>query len=190
MQARSKQELRNDAKERRDAEEHRLISSREIAARLSAVPEYQRAKCICCYVSFRSEVETHELARRILQSDRKLVVPWCDGPILQLTEIQKWAELAPRTMGILEPVPEIRKTEERSRQIENCDLVLIPGLAFTRSGDRLGYGAGHYDRLLETATCCKVALAFACQLMPEIPVEPTDIRMDMIVTQSETIRCS
>ena len=69
--------------------------------------------------------------------------------------------------------------------------MLVPGLAFDRTGTRAGYGGGYYDTYLEGhAECTKAALAYSAQIAPEIPADPTDIKVDMIVTEEELILCS
>jgi 5-formyltetrahydrofolate cyclo-ligase len=66
------------------------------------------------------------------------------------------------------------------------DVVIVPGTAFTPSGDRLGQGGGWYDRFLETVRpdCVTIGVAFAAQIVSELPVEPHDVRVDHVVTES------
>ena len=191
MSKSSKKQLRQKLRTQRDAIIDRENQSRLIVDRLTQDSIFQGARQICCYVSFRSEVHTHQLINQILDSDKSPIVPWCDGPQLHLTEIQSMSELEPRTMGILEPVPKLRESESRNRQIRECDLVVVPGLAFTARGDRLGYGAGHYDRLLsDEDEIAKIAIAFDTQIVSELPSESTDILMDYIVTPTKRIDCA
>jgi 5-formyltetrahydrofolate cyclo-ligase len=71
-------------------------------------------------------------------------------------------------------------------------VILVPGVAFTRAGARLGRGAGYYDRFLAGAdpAAVKVGLAFSSQIVPELPEEPFDVRLDRLVTESAVIFCN
>jgi 5-formyltetrahydrofolate cyclo-ligase len=97
-------------------------------------------------------------------------------------------------MGI--PEPDIR--ENRRATIKDIDLVVIPGTGFDIKGNRLGYGGGYYDRLLsyeskqlaEVEHITTIALAFEEQIGDEIPAEPHDIQVDMIITDKQLIRCT
>jgi 5-formyltetrahydrofolate cyclo-ligase len=75
--------------------------------------------------------------------------------------------------------------------IEDLDTVLIPIAAFTRSGARLGYGRGFYDRFLEAlpVKVMRIGLAFSFQEFLHIPTEPHDIPLDLVVTEREIIEC-
>jgi 5-formyltetrahydrofolate cyclo-ligase len=91
-------------------------------------------------------------------------------------------ELAPRTLGILEPREQLRGVADRWMTADQMEMFLVPGVAFDRNGGRLGHGKGYYDRLLaRTAPATpKFALAFPRQLVDEIPMGPSDIRMDWL----------
>jgi 5-formyltetrahydrofolate cyclo-ligase len=87
---------------------------------------------------------------------------------------------------ILEPKPELREVAAMKVDPQELDLVMVPGVAFDRRGGRMGHGKGYYDKLLERVRpeAPLVALAFECQLFPEIPVAPHDVFMSKIVTES------
>jgi 5-formyltetrahydrofolate cyclo-ligase len=89
-----------------------------------------------------------------------------------------------------EPKFELRDLPDRQIDPALIDLIIIPGLAFDLHGGRLGYGKGYYDRFLHKtrAIAAKVAVCFECQLFPEIPVLPHDVRMDMVVTENTLYR--
>jgi 5-formyltetrahydrofolate cyclo-ligase len=86
---------------------------------------------------------------------------------------------------ILEPRPELRSLAEKRVSPGELDLVMVPGVAFDRKGSRMGHGFGYYDKLLQHARddAPLVALAFECQLFPEIPTQAHDIFMDKIITE-------
>ena len=90
-------------------------------------------------------------------------------------------------MGIKEPGQQCVKAPA---PLEDT-LILMPGVAFDCRGTRIGYGGGYYDTYLEKhSVCMKSALAYSVQIAPEIPAAPTDIKVDMIVTEEELILCS
>lgn len=183
------QEIRKAALHRRRALIDRREKSERIIARLWELPEMRVAETVLWYVSARSEVETFPFLSQALQL-HTVVTPYCVDGRLELRHIDTLTELAPGAFGILEPINDVRTDQTRHRAITEIDLVVTPGSAFDRTGGRLGYGKGYYDRLLAAAnrerTTC-VALAFDCQIVPALSLKPHDVRMDMIVTESETI---
>ena len=86
---------------------------------------------------------------------------------------------------ILEPRAELRALESKRVAVEDLELVMVPGVAFDRRGGRMGHGKGYYDKLLEHARpdTPLVALAFECQLFPEVPMQAHDVFMDKIITE-------
>ncbi len=141
------------------------------------------------YVSFRDEVDTHELVRSLLSSGKTVTVPKlvaASGKRKQRIEactILSWDDLAPGTFGILEP----GAADIFAGPIDVC---LAPGLAFTESGDRLGYGRGYYDEFLARhSEMVVVGLAFEVQIVSELRTGPWDRRVHTIVTHQRTIRC-
>jgi 5-formyltetrahydrofolate cyclo-ligase len=162
-------------------------ASRAIIARLETLPVFQRARCIQTYVALRPEVDTHGLIRRLLRAGKQVAAPRiASGQELQQYRLNDFSELQVGAFGILEPPPD----PSRRAMPAQFDLVLVPGLAFDRTGNRLGAGQGYYDRFLAGIAAPKIALAFAFQIIEQIPVEPHDQRIDMIVTENEVITCS
>lgn len=161
-----------------------------IFARLVALPQYAAARGILCYVSFRSEVSTHAFLERMWADGKRVVVPYCQGQHLELFCLNGFADLAPGTLGILEPKRELREQGQRRARVQDLDLLVIPGLAFDRQGGRLGYGKGYFDRLLPGARtdALLAAVAFDCQLFDAVPMRPYDVRVDVVVTESEIYR--
>jgi 5-formyltetrahydrofolate cyclo-ligase len=180
-----KEQLRAEARSRRDGQENRPQLSRQIRQRLTALAEYSQAATVMLYVSFRSEVETHDLLAAACAAGKRVVVPYCVADRLELFRLESLAELAPGTMGILEPAAELRRRADRRIAAAEIDLVVAPGLAFDRRGGRIGYGKGYYDRLLREVRpdAAVVAVAFECQVFAAVPLLPHDVRMDKIVTE-------
>jgi 5-formyltetrahydrofolate cyclo-ligase len=181
-----KKTIREEAHARRNAQENKDELSKQIVARFMSLPEYQRAKTVLFYVDVRAEVRTRHSFEQALQSGKKIAVPWCTESVeLALFHLQSLDELAIGTYKILEPKPELRTKPEKQVEPKELDLVMVPGVAFDRRGARMGHGKGYYDKLLENVRpgTPLVALAFECQLFPEIPMAPHDVFMDKIVTE-------
>ena len=150
-----------------------------IAKRLFNELFYRNARFIYCYASFKDEVCTGKIIEESLRQGKKVALPRVSG--------ERKTDLKPGFMGIKEPGQQCVKAPA---PLEDT-LILMPGVAFDRSGTRIGYGGGYYDTYLENhSVCMKSALAYSVQIAPEIPSAPTDIKADMIITEKELIVCS
>lgn len=182
-----KQELREQAHARRNAQPNKDELSKQIGAAFMALPEYAAARTVLFYIDVRSEVRTRHTLPEALASGKKIVVPWCnDRGELELFHLTSMDELSVGMYKILEPKPELRTLPEKVVGPTDLDLVMVPGVAFDGRGGRMGHGKGYYDKLLQHARpeTPLVALAFECQMFPEIPVAPHDIFMDKIITEA------
>ncbi len=102
--------------------------------------------------------------------------PRVSGNTLTFHKVTNLDELTPSPpYGIYEPYPEA--------EIVKPDLVIVPGLAFTKGGVRLGRGKGYYDRYLNANPCFTISLAFSWQLLPQIPNDPHDVLVSKIITK-------
>ncbi|HMO37036.1 MAG TPA: 5-formyltetrahydrofolate cyclo-ligase [Gemmatales bacterium] len=185
-----KQQLREQAHARRNAQEHKDELSQQILTKFLATPEYQAAGTVLFYVDVRSEVRTRQALPIALQSGKTIVIPWCTETVeLALFKLESMEELATGMYKILEPRPELRLLPHKQVAPEQVDLVMVPGVAFDRRGARMGHGKGYYDKLLETVRpdTPLIALAYDCQIFPEIPVAPHDVFMKKIITEKEII---
>lgn len=193
-----KRELRQEFLNRRNSLSRDEIDSKseKIENELFALPEFQRAKTVVFYVSFRSEVETEKMIRNALNLRKRVVVPVVDGEKIEVAEIKNFEkELTKGSFGIKEPKKEFRR---RVHQKE-IDLVVVPGVVFDKTGGRLGYGRGYYDRFLKSKSiklrmgrspqCALIGLAFDLQIARKIPLVEKDVRVDKIVTESGIINC-
>lgn len=181
-----KKAIREEAHANRKDQENKDELSREICARFMALPEYQRARTVMFYVDVRTEVRTRQDLATALTHGKTIVVPWCnDQGELELFRLESMEDLALGMYKILEPKAELRNLPERQVDVKLLDIVMVPGVAFTRAGARMGHGKGYYDKLLEHARpdAPLVALAFECQLFPEIPTQSHDVFMDKIITE-------
>lgn len=183
-----KKAIREQAHENRRQQENKDEVSRAICEKFVALPEYAAARTVMFYVDVRTEVRTHDDLATALTHGKKIVVPWCnDRGELELFWLTSMDDLAIGMYKILEPKPVLRNLPDRQVPVAELDLIMVPGVAFTRDGARMGHGKGYYDKLLEHARpdAPLVALAFECQLFPEIPTQPHDVFMDKVITEAE-----
>jgi 5-formyltetrahydrofolate cyclo-ligase len=180
-----KKTIREQAHARRNQQPDKDELSKTICATFMALPEYTYAKTVMFYVDARSEVRTRHSLPDALRSGKRIVVPWCLNNELELFHLENMDELAIGMYKILEPKPELRDLAAKKVTPKELDVVMVPGVAFDRSGARMGHGFGYYDKLLQNARpdAPLIALAFECQLFPEIPTGPHDIFMDKILTE-------
>ena len=145
--------------------------SAEILAALEAHPVFRAASIILLYHSLPDEVHTHDFIRK-WSTKKKILLPVVIGNDLELRVYTSPADLAIGAYGIEEP------TGALFTDYATIDLVIVPGVAFDRDGNRLVRGKGYYDRLLpRIPSAYKVGICFPFQIVEEVPAEPFDIRM-------------
>jgi 5-formyltetrahydrofolate cyclo-ligase len=183
---RSKNALRAAALAARDAlsGEHRAAAAQAIARRGLPV-EIPRGAVVAGYSPIRSEIDPAPLMQNLAAHGAQLALPVivaADQPLL----FRAWTpgdRLRRGQLGILEPSPDAAAVIP--------DILLVPLAAFDRSGHRIGYGAGHYDRTFAQLRGLKkilaIGLAFAAQQSPDIPACAHDARLDLVLTEDETI---
>ena len=181
-----KKTIREQAHAARLAQLNKDEVSQTIVDRFMQLPEYQQAQTVMFYVDVRTEVRTRQALPAALASGKRIVIPYCVDGELELFHLESMDELELGMYRILEPKAELRGIPAKMTPVEELDLVMVPGVAFDRRGGRTGHGKGYYDKLLEHALSKTplIALAFECQLFPEIPMQPHDIFMDKVVTES------
>src|SRR5688500_11027679 len=181
-----KRAIREESHARRHAQPDKDEVSRAIVARFMSLPEYAAAETVMFYVDVRSEVRTRNDLASALTTGKRIVVPYCVDGELELFHLEDMAELQIGMYKILEPQAELRAVAAKRVEVEQLDLIMVPGVAFDRRGGRMGHGKGYYDKLLEHARpdTPLVALAFECQMFPEVPVAEHDIFMDKIITEA------
>jgi len=166
--------------------DHRRKST-QIMDRCASLDEWSRSRTTHIYVSsVNNEVDTLGLIYGLFDSGVRVVVPRCVIGTSEMVplEIGTLTELKPSRWCLMEP----NYTADRVVGPDRLDLVVAPVLAFDRNGGRLGLGGGYYDRFLDQCECPKVGLAFAFQEVPEVPREPHDVLLDIVITEQEVIR--
>lgn len=146
-------------------------------------PWFQTAKTIMAYCAIPPEIDLGPLMDLVLEQGKMLLLPRCEGDgTMTARRIHDLAELEPGAYGILEPKPDASCVRP-----DEIDLILVPGLAFDKKGGRLGRGKGYYDRFLEKTEANTVGVC-RC-LVPRVPVEVHDKRMDAVVTDENIVIC-
>ena len=184
----SKQALRDAAKQRR-----RAIPEDEIAKKSARICAYlleviDGCDPVMAYVSKPPEVDTHPFIRDLLREGRRIVVPIIEKETrtLRLSYLRDTTLLVQSTFHVPEPIG-----NEIPAQSSDIQTVIIPLLAFDRRGNRLGYGAGYYDRFLaQNPGVKKIGVAFSCQETDSVPGDENDVRIDIVVTEDEVIHCT
>ena len=184
----AKAELRAQARERRDAlpAAVRATAARAIAERPFPVALTLRA-IVSGFMPLGSEINPIPLMRKLAGAGAQLALPVvCGrGKPLSMRAFDFGQRLIPGVWGIREPAPDAAEVFP--------DILLVPLLAFDRSGHRIGYGAGYYDltiaavRARKTITAC--GLAFAAQELSSVPTTSRDARLDLVLTEREVIDC-
>ncbi|MEO8386649.1 MAG: 5-formyltetrahydrofolate cyclo-ligase, partial [Betaproteobacteria bacterium] len=164
----------------------RAAASQAIIEKVCGLPAYQHARTAFVYSGFGSEIDTHTLIERIIADAKIAVLPRVDraAQTLVLHSVNGVADLATGKWGIREP-----HTDAPVMSISSIEFMLMPGVAFDRAGNRLGYGRGYYDKLLLSAdpALARVAAAFSCQIVVKVPVGSHDQRVDSVITENEMI---
>ncbi len=161
----------------------RAAASHAIGERVRTLAATQAARRTFVFISSGSEVHTHDLIHWLLARGGEVAVPKIlPGKRMIASRLHHWSGLRPGQLGILTP--------EASEPVEGpFDLVITPGLGFTERGDRIGYGAGYYDRWFATHDARhRIAVAFEMQMVPDLPATLTDIPVEAIVTERRLIR--
>ncbi len=154
-----------------------------------AMEEFQKADRVFAYKSVNGEMDTSEIITRALHLGKEVYLPKVTGKHeMEFYRIFSEEEVAPGKYGILEPVSDelVNWSEHKN------SVMIVPGVAFDEEGNRIGYGAGFYDRYFTRISkgnpnILIVAMAYDFQVLKEIPSEPFDWKMDRIVTQNQVI---
>lgn len=155
----------------------RAVASARIWHRVEALPEFARARTVALFVSLGDEPDTEEALAR-WSAGRTVVLPRVEGDAMRFFRYDP-ALMRTGAFGIREPAEGAVPCDPAQ-----IDLVVVPGVAFTSAGGRCGRGRGYYDRYLAQPACraFRVGVCYAHQLAEELPREPHDEAMDVVVT--------
>ncbi|GAA2077913.1 5-formyltetrahydrofolate cyclo-ligase [Aeromicrobium halocynthiae] len=182
----AKQALREELLARRRA---RPVAEREsleqaVAWHLLADGRISRARRVAAYRSMPTEPGTAALLEALVGRGVEVVVPVVVGEHLDWTVHVPDAPTRTSALGVAEP----SGARLGPGAVRSADVVVVPALAVDHAGRRLGRGAGYYDRALQDVSVPVVALLHADELLPEVPAEPHDVRVQMVVTETGVFR--
>lgn len=152
--------------------ERRRALSRAVAERVVHHPLWLSARCVLLFASLPDEVDTAPLLEAARAAGKQVLLPRVVGDDLELC-VYSPEHLQRGAFGIWEPSAEAQVVTDYTR----VDLALVPGLAFTPDGRRLGRGRGYYDRLLPHLSAPKYGVGYPCQVVPDLPTEAWDVRL-------------
>ncbi|MDD5678771.1 MAG: 5-formyltetrahydrofolate cyclo-ligase [Kiritimatiellae bacterium] len=168
-----------------------LLGIRQASSKIQRVvmklPEWAAAQRVCVYLAMPSEAQTRRLLMACWKTGKQILVPAYRKAERRydLARLRPGDSVKAGYWAVPEPA------RPRWAVPARVDLVVAPGLAFDRSGGRLGHGGGHYDRLLAGIAlkqAFKIGLALECQMVARVPMNGRDIRMDAVVTEQAVYR--
>ena len=160
-------------------------ADRAIAGHIFQMPEYEHSQTIFCYAGTAREIDTEPILLDALERGKKVGVPLCTGKgIMEVRRIRSLEDLTPGAYGIREPsaAADLVLPEE-------IDLALIPCASCGKTGIRLGYGGGYYDRYLPQVKAPKAVLCRSRLMRSDIPAADHDCPMDYVISENGVIRC-
>jgi 5-formyltetrahydrofolate cyclo-ligase len=174
--------------------------SQRVWDRLRALPLFEGSKHVAVYLSVPGEIDTRPIVEHILsQPGMVCYVPHTEEGEMKMLSVASLEDLntfeCHNNWGILEPPADSIKHRTEAAEGGKLDLILVPGLAFSRSGQRLGKGKGYYDRYIAHAERIAeqhnrprphlVGLGFTEQLEEDIPTLPHDRTLDLVLTPDD-----
>lgn len=170
--------LRRQIREQKRAmtDEQINTASARLGELFTATEQYRNAKTIYGYLPYNQEVRTVPMLEQALKDGKQVAVPKVYGDEMKFIYLTDLSQVENGFAGIPEPIADSPVADDPTA------LVLMPGLAFTQKGDRMGYGGGFYDKFL-AAECNHptVALCYAFQIVDELPTEQYDIPVDLVL---------
>lgn len=177
VRSRMKTQRRTLASEEKVQLDEKILENLKFLLDNESLPAEYPIRSVYCYVSYGKEADTRRFLTALWEQQVAVAVPRVEGERMQFYRVNGMEDLTPGCMGIPEPVEGCPKAED------DRALVITPGLAFSRQGDRIGYGGGYYDRFFaEEPQHLRVGIAYPFQIMDTLPAENTDRRIQMIVS--------
>ena len=164
----------------------RRQKSSAIDKKLFSMPAFRKAKTVFTYISFRSEVSTRGIIKKCLSLGKKVAVPVADMKLGKIIPVQfeSFSSLKKSRFGVPEPALENSIKIPASK----IDFIVVPGVAFDTSRNRIGYGKGFYDRFLSRhGKIPNAAIAFEAQLLSSVPAGSADMKVRKIITENRII---
>lgn len=185
----NKKALRKEMKEKRKliGKEKRAELSKQVVARLEASEDYKAAKNIFAFVSFGTEIFTHDFIKNSISAGKNIYIPFINEEenIMYASKLDSFDDLEIGFYNILAQAPDKINIGDP----KNLDLIVVPGLIFGENFYRIGYGGGYYDKFLsqEGVKAKKIGICFDFQVVDRVESEPHDVSLDEILTDKRKI---
>lgn len=163
-------------------EEYRQAVSERVCRQIETFLPFVRSHCVALYCALPDEVDLTAILERY-QGDKRLLIPRVEGDDINFYSYQPEALITSDDYKILEPTADVEEAVDPAE----IELILVPGVAFDLHGGRMGRGKGYYDRFF--ARCphaLRAAVTTSLQIVEQIPLEPWDVAMHYIITDSRT----
>lgn len=165
------------AQKRAMTEDMIVSASCQLGEKFAACEQYQKAKTVYGYMPYNQEVRTVPMLERAMRDGKQVAVPKVYGDTMRFIFVTDLTAMEKSDFGIPEPIADGPVADDPTA------LVLMPGLAFTARGDRMGYGGGYYDKFLSAEpNHPTVALCYDFQLLESLPTASYDIPVDLVLT--------
>lgn len=151
--------------------------SRQICARIKEFPPFSQAKTIGLYCPIRNEANLLPLLDGFQGT---VLFPKVQDDSIHFYPVTDITQLRPGAYQIPEP---------QETQPQQPEVIFVPGVSFDHAGYRLGYGKGYYDRYLRTTDALTIGVSYAMQVLPRLPHEEHDVRVNYIITETKVIIC-
>ena len=163
----------------------------QVQRRVLDLSLFAKAHTVGLYAPLGNEVDTQLLCKEAHEHGAVIAYPSVVQQNIEFVRYTEDCAWVPKAFGILEPQLQERGYSECVIEAEKFDIIIVPGVAFDRFGNRLGYGKGFYDRYLPQCRtrCVFIGLAYDFQLEDRLPCEHHDVYLDYVITDTETVEC-
>ncbi len=172
----NKTELRRKLKSDQVDEAQKLLEQAYLLTSLANIIETTKPTCVGLYSAIEQEINLSSIFKKCQKLQIATAYPRITDDVITFHKVDSLDMLDSKVFGICEP--------SQTAPLVMPDLLVVPGLAFTKSGKRLGRGKGHYDRYLSQYRSCTVSLAFSWALLDDLPTEPHDMLIDTVINYS------
>ena len=156
------------------------ITSKQIQDNLRKVDFFRNAKSVGAYYSIGSEVKTLDILQEILKAGKEISLPKVVKKDLTFKKINSLSDLEQGNFSVMEP-------KEYCEDVKKIEVIIVPAIALTKDGHRLGYGFGYYDRYLKGKKSKTIALSYSKQIIKSFSHSDHDVKIDCIVTEDKVI---
>ena len=162
--------------------------STKIINTIMELPEFIKSKNIMLYLNFNNEVDTTPLVTWCFNNGKTVIAPYCIQSTREIIPFEinnLTTDLTKSTFGVMEPKHDLLKKFD----IDDIDLIIVPGVVFDKHCNRIGFGAGYYDRFLskKSKEAITIGIAYDYQIIDEVPTDIYDVPLNFIVTQDRII---